>query len=53
METEDKEHAIIRRVYSGSYAHAENIVLRLHHLQGRMSHVEAIDVLYAEVVEGD
>jgi pterin-4a-carbinolamine dehydratase len=53
MCTEDKEAAIIRKVYSAGYSHAENVLHRLAHLQRKMPHHEAIDVLYVEVVEGD
>lgn len=49
--TEDKEAAIIRRVYLGPYAHAENIMHRLTHLHREMPHSDAIDVLYKEVID--
>lgn len=51
-DAEEKEAAIIKEVYSSgaSYSHAENILHRLSHLHLRHSHVEAIEILYIEVV---
>jgi hypothetical protein len=51
VDTEAKEAAIIRRVYQGGYAHAENILLRLNELSATLSHAEAVDVLHHEVME--
>lgn len=53
VNTEDKEAAIIRRVYRGGYSHAENILHRLQHLKLRLSHDDAVDVIHREVMEGE
>lgn len=50
-ETEEQEAAIIRKVYSGGYAHAENIMRRLTHLKLRLAHPEAVEQLHSEVVD--
>jgi hypothetical protein len=49
--TEDLEAAIIRTVYGGGYAHAENILHRFEHLKRRMPHDAAIALIYAEVTD--
>ena len=48
-EVERKEAEIIRRVYGGGYAHAENVLLRLNELTERLPYAEAIEVLHEEV----
>ena len=53
METEELEAQIVRRVYGiPSYAHAENVLLRLRELERRLPHREAVEILYQEVMEG-
>jgi hypothetical protein len=52
VSTEEQEAEIIRAIYSPQYSHAERILHRLHILQGRMSHQEAIEQLHSEVISG-
>ena len=49
--TDDREAAIIRRIYTPGYAHAENVLARLRHLEQIMSPDLAVNVIYSEVVE--
>lgn len=51
MTPEEREAAIIARVYAAPYAHAENILIRLRALEREMPHDEAVEVIYHEVIE--
>ena len=52
MDHEEREAAIIKRVYGSPYAHAENVLHRLRELERKMPTEVAIEVLFIEVVIG-
>jgi len=47
--SEEKQAAIIRRVYNSTYSHAENILLRLRELEAEQGLDRAIDMLHEEM----
>jgi len=47
--SEEKQAAIIRRVYNAGYSHAENILLRLRELEAEHGLDKAVDILHDEI----
>ncbi len=48
-ETEVMEAELAGHVFGGGYAHVENVLIRLRHLQGEKGHREAVRELHREV----